>query len=192
MSKSSIPPIWAGIARELSRRARHHADESRRLREQYTSGFPVRQRSVRALGCDTNVYETVPGTSRHPPLLLIHGGVIEAASWMAALGETPGLGTGRRVLLPDLPAHGASAFLAPSRLLAWLEAFVDSEIGHQPFDLCGHSMGGAIALYYAARHGGRLRRLVLCAPAGTGQVLPRVWPEPWNTGLLDFWPLHKP
>ncbi|MEK6573367.1 MAG: alpha/beta fold hydrolase [Chloroflexota bacterium] len=32
------------------------------------------------------------------------------------------------------------------------------------FDLRGHSMGGGLAIRYAAQHGDRVRRLILCAP----------------------------
>lgn len=203
MSKRPIYPVVAAVAgaglayvlaQEASRRALTHRNESRLSRDRYVRGFPVRRRYVSVLGCNTHVYEAVPEASTQPPLLLIHGGVIEGASWMEAVSETPqpgsALATDRRVLIPDLPAHGASGYLSPHKLMSWLEAFVDSEIGPRPFDLCGHSMGGGLALYYAARHPDRIRKLVLCAPAGTGQVLPRAWPEPWNSGLFNLWPLH--
>ena len=42
-----------------------------------------------------------------------------------------------------------------------------------PYDLVGHSMGGAIAILATARHPERLRRLVLVAPAGLA-ALPRL------------------
>lgn len=123
-----------------------------------------------------------PKENDRPPLLLVHGGVVEAASWMETVAA---LSSDRFVIAPDLPAHGASGWLSPSQLLNWLEAFADA-FGLRRFDLCGHSMGGGLAIRYAARRGERVRRLVLCAPVGVGLIFPRVWPEPWNTGLLPF------
>jgi pimeloyl-ACP methyl ester carboxylesterase len=179
----------AGLAaREVRRRAAAHALESRQARERYVGAFPVHQRSTAVLGCRTHLYESVPERASQPPLLLIHGGVIEAASWLETIAL---LGQGRRVLMPDLPAHGTSAFLRPARLVNWLEAFVESELRDEPFDLCGHSMGGGLALHYAAQHSGRIRKLILCAPVGTGQYLPRLWPEPRGPGGPGLWPLHK-
>jgi 4,5:9,10-diseco-3-hydroxy-5,9,17-trioxoandrosta-1(10),2-diene-4-oate hydrolase len=176
------------VTREVTRRAAAHAAQSRAVRDRYVGGFPVQRRSCQVLGCTTHLYETRPQATSQPPLVLIHGGVIEAASWMETVAA---LGTGRRILVPDLPAHGASAYLSPSRLVAWLEAFIESEVGSSLVDVCGHSMGGGLALYYAARHSRRIRRLILCAPVGVGQSLPHIWPVPSTNRRLSLWPLHN-
>ena len=175
------------VARETRKIVAQHQAEGRAIRGQYVSAYSVQRTVIRVAGCETNVYEAGPLDSNSPPLLLIHGGVVEAASWLetvAALCPT------RRVIAPDLPAHGASGYLPPHRLLAWLSALV-AHYNLQHFDLCGHSLGGALALRYAAQHGSNIRRLVLCAPAGTGQYFPRVWPEPWNTEQFAILPLHN-
>ena len=95
-----------------------------------------------------------------PPLLLLHG--FGGAAWNFA--ELVPLLAGRRLLIPDLPGHGASAPLpAPS-----LSGFADAVAGllDGPADVLGHSMGGVVALRLAERHPSLVRRLVLAAPAG--------------------------
>ncbi len=100
-----------------------------------------------------------------PPLLLLHGYAGSAHWWVrniAALART------HTVFALDLPGFGASRM--PGRytfartvelLAAWMEA---NSIGCA--DVVGHSMGGQIAMLLAAAHTGRVRRLVLIAPAG--------------------------
>jgi pimeloyl-ACP methyl ester carboxylesterase len=95
-----------------------------------------------------------------PPLLLVHG--FGGAAWN--FSELAPLLPGRRLVIPDLPGHGASSPLpAPS-----LPAFADvlAEILEEPVDVLGHSMGGVVALRLAERHPSLVRRLVLAAAAG--------------------------
>lgn len=108
------------------------------------------------------------------PLVLVHGAGTSSAIWRRTM---PSLGERRRVVAPDLPGYGASPAAGPGFAL---EEVTDSlaaglaEAGlAAPYDLVGHSMGGAIAILLAARHPDRVRRLVLVAPAGLA-ALPRV------------------
>ncbi len=172
----------AVVARQAQRRARLLRTQGKNVRDEFVAKYPVERSFVTVAGCRTHVYMAGPKESDRRPLLLLHGGVIEAASWMEAVTA---LCADRLVIAPDLPAHGASGYLPPPQLLGWLEAFVNHSDLHN-FDLGGHSMGGGLAIRYAAQHGDRVRRLILCAPVGMGLVFPRVWPEPWNTGLLPF------
>jgi pyruvate dehydrogenase E2 component (dihydrolipoamide acetyltransferase) len=179
----------AALAFEARRRLRAHQIEGRAARDTYTAAYPAQRYWLNLAGCLTHIYESGSRDSTRPPLLLIHGGVVEGASWLETVTA---LATDRLVIAPDLPAHGASGYLPPAQLLNWLEAVVDY-FDLDQFDLCGHSLGGSLALRYAVRHvrhAHRLRRLIVCAPTGTGQFFPRLWPEPWNTGLLNLWPLH--
>ena len=108
------------------------------------------------------------------PLVLVHGAGTSSAIWHRV---APRLAAGRRVVAPDLPGYGGSPAAGPGfaleevadRLAAGLE---DAGVP-APYDLVGHSMGGAIAILLAARHPERMRRLVLVAPAGLA-ALPRV------------------
>ncbi len=102
-----------------------------------------------------------------PPLLLLPGGGATGASWFANAGA---LDTRYRVYAPDLVGEPGRSVAAPDRpirtvadLAGWLDALLDG-LGVPEADLCGHSYGAWIALHYALRGGGRVRRLTLLDP----------------------------
>jgi pimeloyl-ACP methyl ester carboxylesterase len=96
-----------------------------------------------------------------PPLLLIHG--YGGAAWN--FSELAPLLPGRRLLIPDLPGHAASAPLpAAPTMAAYADAVAACLDG--PVDVFGHSMGGAVALRLAERRPELVRRIVLAAAAG--------------------------
>jgi pimeloyl-ACP methyl ester carboxylesterase len=96
-----------------------------------------------------------------PPLLLIHG--FGGAAWN--FSELAPLLPGRRLLIPDLPGHAASAPLpAAPTTAAYADAVAACLDG--PVDVFGHSMGGAVALRLAERRPDLVRRIVLAAAAG--------------------------
>jgi pimeloyl-ACP methyl ester carboxylesterase len=96
-----------------------------------------------------------------PPLLLIHG--YGGAAWN--FSELAPLLPGRRLLIPDLPGHAASAPLpAAPTMAAYADALAACLDG--PVDVFGHSMGGAVALRLAERRPDLVRRIVLAAAAG--------------------------
>ena len=96
-------------------------------------------------------------------LLLIHGFGGSSYSWRKVM---PGLAGHRRVVAVDLSGFGwtervadpaAYTLAAQERLLLGvLDAF-----GIEWADVAGHSYGGGVALWLAARHPGRVRSLVL-------------------------------
>jgi pimeloyl-ACP methyl ester carboxylesterase len=95
-----------------------------------------------------------------PPLLLVHG--FGGAAWN--FSELAPLLHGRRLIIPDLPGHGASSPLPAPTLTGFadvLEGILDG-----PVDVLGHSLGGVVALRLAERHPSLVRRLVLAAAAG--------------------------
>ena len=107
-------------------------------------------------------------------LLLLHG-LSGSGRWWAR--NVPGLSRRRRVIIPDLVGYGRTPLVGRvpalpkmAGLLAdWLDALGISQV-----DVAGHSMGGQVAIHFAARHPERLRRLVLVDAAGIPRpVTPR-------------------
>jgi pimeloyl-ACP methyl ester carboxylesterase len=101
-----------------------------------------------------------------PPLVLVHGVGTSREIWRRVLAE---LAAGRRVLAVDLPGFGASPPAGPAFDLEQVGDRLAAAVGERagrPFDLLGHSLGGAVAVVLAARHPELIRSLVLLAPAG--------------------------
>jgi pimeloyl-ACP methyl ester carboxylesterase len=97
------------------------------------------------------------------PLILLHGFPMDRGLWEdvgAAWGED------RPVLAVDLPGFGDSGWDGDTFEMAetadWLVATLEALQIRRPIVLMGLSMGGYIALEFAARHPARLAHLVLC------------------------------
>ena len=118
----------------------------------------------------------VQATGAGEPLVLIHGLATTARIWSAV---TPLLAPTRQVVTLDLPGFGASAPAGPGfdleRVAERIARGLAARGVRAPFDLVGHSLGGAVALMLAARRPRLVRRLVLVAPAG---LMPVRWPAP--------------
>jgi pimeloyl-ACP methyl ester carboxylesterase len=102
------------------------------------------------------------GRDGDPTLVLVHGNGAHAHWWGPIL---PALVPGWRVLAPDLRGHGESGWpAAPDYGMADfdadLAAVVDA-LAPGPIALVGHSMGGRIALWYAAHRPDRVRALAM-------------------------------
>lgn len=105
-----------------------------------------------------------------PPLLILHGG---GASAEALLGLAERIGTGYRVLVPNLAGYGRNASLDDARpALEQHLATVRRAIAmcDGPIDLVGHSMGGFMALRAASQWPERVRRLVAVEPMCFGTL----------------------
>ena len=92
------------------------------------------------------------------PLLLIHGWGMHSGVWG---GMVDALAQHCRVICVDLPGHGAGAPLAEftlDRLVHSLSAQFD-----EPLAVCGWSLGGQVALRWAALYPQQVSRLVLLA-----------------------------
>lgn len=102
-----------------------------------------------------------------PPLLAVHG---MGGSWESWLSNIPELGGHYRVIAVDLPGFGGSEALAAG---AGFNAYLDSlaglldEIGIPEVVLLGHSLGGLVALSFAAAYPDRCLGLVLASGGGT-------------------------
>lgn len=114
--------------------------------------------------------------SRRVRLVLVHGSQLSSAMWAryAAL-----LGPDVDLVLPDLPAHGTRRHepFTWEGALATIGEAVEGGSPDEPVVLAGHSLGGYLALAWAARHPHRLAGLALlgasAVPAGPGAALYR-------------------
>jgi pimeloyl-ACP methyl ester carboxylesterase len=108
----------------------------------------------------------VGGPNDGAPLVLVHGLGGAAVNWALL---APALAETRRVLVVDLPGHGASEPLAAAPTLA---PYADRVLrvaereGFRRADYVGHSFGGLVALRAAALQPEAVDRLVLAAAAG--------------------------
>jgi pyruvate dehydrogenase E2 component (dihydrolipoamide acetyltransferase) len=107
------------------------------------------------------------------PLLLVHGLGGAAANWTVL---APKLAERRRVVVPDLPGHGASGRPPPGASLTWYADVLVGlleEIDAAPAGLVGHSMGGVVCLRLAANRPDAVAALALVESAGIASLTRR-------------------
>ncbi|MEM1044413.1 MAG: alpha/beta fold hydrolase [Bacteroidota bacterium] len=93
-----------------------------------------------------------------PPTLLLHGFLGCGADWDAVRAHLP---ASWDVRAPDLPGFGEAVGLPEAAYT--MDGAADrlgASVGGKA-DVVGYSMGGRLALFFALRHPGRVRRLVL-------------------------------
>jgi pimeloyl-ACP methyl ester carboxylesterase len=142
-----------------------------RARESLLAALPVTERRRELAGVSTALLEGGAG----PPVVLLHGPGEFAATWLRVI---PRLARTHRVIVPDLPGHGASRAgegpLDAERVLRWLDELITQTCPAPPV-LVGRTVGGAIAARFAARSAtrsemtqrrGRLAGLVLVDTLG--------------------------
>jgi pimeloyl-ACP methyl ester carboxylesterase len=101
------------------------------------------------------------------PLILLHDYLASRVVWDDVL---PALAASFRVIAPDMPGFGESEKPPPGRYRYDFEAFSESlvdliaAIGLGRVSICGHALGGAIALTVAATHPDLVDKLVLVNP----------------------------
>jgi pimeloyl-ACP methyl ester carboxylesterase len=130
--------------------------------ERRDSRKPV-ARDVAARGARIRFVEAGSG----PPLILVHDYLASHVAWDDVL---PRLARNFRVIAPDLPGFGESEKPPPSRYRYDFEGFSESlvdlvaalDLGR--VSLCGHAMGGAVALTLAASYAHVVQNLVLVNP----------------------------
>lgn len=108
------------------------------------------------------------GPDEGTPIVLIHGFGADHLGWMFNQAE---LAADRPVYAIDLPGHGGSSKEIDDASAAGLAqsviAFMDA-LGIAKAHLVGHSLGGAIALWIAAKAPERVAALTLIASGGLG------------------------
>jgi pimeloyl-ACP methyl ester carboxylesterase len=137
-------------------------------REQLLDATPATELRLMLAGIPTAVLIGGHG----PPIVLLHGPGEFALTWMRVI---PDLAKTNRVIVPDLPGHGASllggAPLDSDRLLAWLRELIEHTCPSPPY-LAGHLLGGAVAARFAVASGELLRGLALIDTFGLRHLRP--------------------
>jgi pimeloyl-ACP methyl ester carboxylesterase len=143
------------------------------------AGLPVTEQRLSLNGVKTAVLESGEGA----PVVLLHGPGAYAAHWLNII---PSLARCHRVIAPDLPGHGESEIFArplnPDLLSGWVEDLIDCTCAAPPV-LVGSTLGGAIAVRFAAERGERLAALVLVDALGLTEFRPT--PE-FGAALNDY------
>jgi pimeloyl-ACP methyl ester carboxylesterase len=150
-------------------------DEARRAttsisrdRQTLLAALPLTEQRRELAGISTAVLEGGEG----PPVILLHGPSANATHWMRVV---PGLARTHRVIVPDLPGHGASHVASGSldaeRVLQWLGELIQQTCTARPA-LVGQLLGGAIAARFAIDKNVELARLVLIDTFGLSDFRP--------------------
>jgi pimeloyl-ACP methyl ester carboxylesterase len=118
---------------------------------------------VSARGARIRFVEAGAGT----PLVLLHDGLASHETFLRTIEHLAAPSSPFRVIAPDLPGFGASEKPDPQRFAYGWDAFADSiadlvaALGLGRVHVCGHAMGGGVALALAARHPALVHKLVL-------------------------------
>ncbi|WP_143523983.1 acetoin dehydrogenase dihydrolipoyllysine-residue acetyltransferase subunit [Rhizobium rhizosphaerae] len=110
------------------------------------------------------------------PLLLLHGFAGDHTTWATIAAGLKR--AGRRVIIPDLPAHGLTEIKEsdPFGLGSDLVEFL-ARLGVDQVSVLAHSLGAVAAVTLAKAAPDRVRALTLIAPAGLGREI--------DTGFVD-------
>ena len=141
---------------------------SKPAREQLLGATLATERRLMLAGISTAVLIGGDG----PPIVLLHGPGEFALTWMRVMPE---LAKTNRVIVPDLPGHGAAllgdAPVDPDQVIGWLGELIEQTCASPPY-LAGHLLGGAIAARFAIAHGEQVRGLVLVDTFGLRHLRP--------------------
>jgi esterase len=140
---------------------------------------------------DQRVHYLEWGRAGATPIVCVHGYTSSAQAFNALARHVQDR---CHLLVPDVRGHGESAW-SPAGAYQYrdqvgdLSAFVDA-LGLGRFTLVGTSMGGIIAMAYAAEHPDRLERLVVNdigpdAEAGSQRITQTVGNRPDSFATLD-------
>ncbi len=153
-------------------------------RRQLLSSLQFTEREIVVADLSTTVQEAGEGT----PIVLLHGPAATGIHWMRLMND---LATTHRVLVPDLPGHGATrgrtehgrgdAFES-ERMVRWLAELIERVAG-APAILAGHALGGALAARLAIRHPRLVDGLILVDTFGLTALEP---PPAFASAIQDF------
>ncbi len=129
------------------------------------------------------------GPARGPVAVCVHGLTTPSMVWDAV---AQGLALmGFRVLVYDLYGRGYSDRVPGLQdqdfFIRQLDDLLAAQGVQDDITLLGYSMGGAIVSAYTARNPGRVRRMILLAPAGMGHDLGKLAKFTRDTPILGDW-----
>jgi pimeloyl-ACP methyl ester carboxylesterase len=129
------------------------------------------------------------GPVRGPVAVCVHGLTTPSMVWDAVAQGLARMGY--RVLVYDLYGRGysdrAPGLQDQDFFIRQLDDLLASQGLKDDLTLLGYSMGGAIVTAFATRHPGRVRRMILLAPAGMAHDLGRLAKFTRDTPKLGDW-----
>jgi proline iminopeptidase len=144
----------------------------------------------------------VNGTTLHAeavgdgaPCLVPHGGPgTDSAGLVRSLGPLAGP-LGLRMVFWDHRGHGRSEWV-PVEQCTQDQLVADAEgvrlaLGLGPVDVLGISWGGYLALMYAARHPGSIRRLAVVGAAASHEFMPRAEANARRQATPEQWAAYR-
>lgn len=163
-----------------------------------TSEIPVQTGYLPVNGLQ--MYYEIHGTGQ--PLVLLHGAFSAIGT---SFGQVlPGLAQGRQVVAVELQGHGRTADIDRPLTLEGLAddvAAAIDQLGIEPADIFGYSVGAAVALQLVIRHPGAVRKLVLASVTytldgvhpglmeGLGEMTPEMMHgSPWHDEYVRIAP----
>jgi pimeloyl-ACP methyl ester carboxylesterase len=125
------------------------------------------EKQVTVFGAKINYVEA--GDPSKPAVLLLHGmGASAGVAWPMTV---PALAANHRVIAPDMIGFGKSDKPFINYRVAFYADFIDrflTEVKADKVSIVGNSLGGWIAVLYAAKYPTKVNKLVLVGSAGYG------------------------
>jgi pimeloyl-ACP methyl ester carboxylesterase len=167
----------------------------RAVRERYLAilkYWPVANQQLRVPTREGETFVVACGDVSAPPLVLLHGAMANAATWM---GDVAAWAEHFRVYAVDVIGEaGLSAAsrppLASDAHAVWLDD-VMRELSITQASMVGVSLGGWLALDYATRRPHRVAGLVVLCPAGVGRQKLSIVFKAFPLRMLGDWGKRK-
>ena len=135
----------------------------------FLGGMPFVKRTVQTPYGETFLLEA--GEAANPPVLLLHGSCSNSAFWF---GDIIALMGGYHVFAADIPGEAGNSSeyrlsLDNADYAEWLASLLDA-LNLPRVHLAGNSLGGWMALKFAAAYPARVEKLMLFASGGLAEI----------------------